>query len=70
MTIQQEIYYIMCIINYYKLIGIDLSSILQINNFTGKIEDDDDATMFFYFWKAAKNKNEFLFRFVNFHIII
>ena len=29
--------------NYYKLIGIDLSRI----NFTGKLEKDDGATMFF-----------------------
>ena len=37
---------------YYKLIGIDLSrqtntSSLQQINFTGKLEEDDSATMFF-----------------------
>ena len=59
MTIQQEIYQIICIINYYKLIGIDLSSIPQINNFTGKIEEDDDATMFFISEKQQKTKMKF-----------
>ena len=38
--------------NYYKLIGIDLSqernrSVPQQTNFTGKLEEDDGATMFF-----------------------
>ena len=38
--------------NYYKLIGIDLSrqtsmTIPQQINFTGKLEEDDGATMFF-----------------------
>ena len=38
--------------NYYKLIGIDLSrqtntSIPQQMNFTGKLEEDDAATMLF-----------------------
>ena len=37
--------------NHYKLTGIDLSrqantSIPQQINFTGKLEEDDDATMF------------------------
>ena len=37
---------------YYKLLGTDLSrknnvSIPQQINFTGKLEEDDDATMFF-----------------------
>ena len=39
--------------NYYKLIGIDLSRrtntcISQQINFTGKLEECDGATMFFY----------------------
>ena len=37
--------------NYYKLIGIDLSRQINTNiphyiNFTGKLEEDDSATMF------------------------
>ena len=37
--------------NYYKLIDIDLSrqtntNISQQSNFVGKLEEDDDATMF------------------------
>ena len=37
--------------NYYKLIGIDLprqtnTSIPQQINFTGKLEEDDNATLF------------------------
>ena len=44
---------------YYKLIGIDLSrqtntSILQQINFVGKLEEDDDATMFFVSEKQQK----------------
>ena len=44
---------------YYKLIGINLSrqtnmSILQQNNFVGKLEEDDDATMFFVSEKQQK----------------
>ena len=38
--------------NYYKLIYIDLSrqtntSVSQQNNFVGKLEEDDNATMFY-----------------------
>ena len=45
---------------YYKLIGIDLSiqtkmSILQQINFTGKLEEDDGATMVFISVKQQKN---------------
>ena len=44
---------------YYKLIGIDLSrqantSIPQKINFTGKLEKDDGATMFFITVKQQK----------------
>ena len=44
---------------YYKLIGIDLlrqtnTSIPQQINFTGKIEEDDGATMFFISEKQQK----------------
>ena len=44
---------------YYKLIGIDLSrqantSIPQKINFTGKLEKDDGATMFFIAVKQQK----------------
>ena len=44
---------------YYKLIGIDLSSqtnrnIPQQINFTGKLEEDDDAAMFFIAEKQQK----------------
>ena len=45
--------------NYYKLIGIDLSrqtntSIPQQINFTGKLEEDDGATMIFVSEKQQK----------------
>ena len=45
--------------NYYKLTGIDLSrqtntSIPQQINFTGKLEEDDGATMFFVSKKQQK----------------
>ena len=45
--------------NYYKLIGIDLSrqantSIPQQTNFSGKLEEDDGATMFFIAEKQQK----------------
>ena len=38
--------------NYYKLVGVDLTrqtnkSIPQQINFVGKLEGDDDATLFF-----------------------
>ena len=50
---------------YYKLIGIDLSrqtntSIPQQINFTGKLEEDDDATMFFMAEKQQKTIFNFL----------
>ena len=46
--------------NKYKLIGIDLSnqantSIPQQINFTGKLEEDDGATMFFNAEKQQKH---------------
>ena len=45
--------------NYYKLIGIDLSrqmntSIPQQINFTGNLEENDDALMFFIAEKQQK----------------
>ena len=45
--------------NYYKLIGIDLSrqmntSIPQQINFTGNLEENDDASMFFIAEKQQK----------------
>ena len=45
--------------NYYKLIGIDLSrqtnrSIPQQIYFTGKLKEDDGATMFFITEKQQK----------------
>ena len=45
--------------NYYKLIGIDLSrqtntNIPQQINFTGKLEEDDGATIFFIVEKQQK----------------
>ena len=45
--------------NYYKLIGIDLSrqtntSTPQQTNFTGKLEEGDDATIFFIAEKQQK----------------
>ena len=45
--------------NYYKLIGIDLSrqsntTIPQQSNFTGKLEEDGDATMSFITEKQQK----------------
>ena len=45
--------------NYYILIGIDLSrqtntNIPQQINFTGKLEEDDGATMFFIAEKQQK----------------
>ena len=44
---------------YYKLIGIDLSrqinmSIPQQINFTGKLEEDDGAVMFFLLKSSKK----------------
>ena len=43
--------------NYYKLIGIDLSrqtNIPQQINFTGQLEEDDGATIFFIAKKQQK----------------
>ena len=55
---------------YYIPIGTDLStqtntSFSQQINFTGKLEENDSATMFFYRWKAAKNYSKLFFRFIN-----
>ena len=60
---------------YYKLIGIDLSwqtntSIPQQINFVGKLEEYDGATLFLYFWKAAKNYFKLFFRFIHCNRII
>ena len=60
-TTQQKVYY-KFITNhqiYYKLIGIDLSrqtntNIPQQINFTGKLEKDDGAEMFFITEKQQK----------------
>ena len=46
--------------HYHKLIGIDLSrqssiSIPRQINFTGKLEEDDEATIWKAVWKAANN---------------
>ena len=51
--------------NYYKLIGIDLSrqtntNIPQQINFTGKLEEDDGAAMFFIAEKQEKQFKIFL----------
>ena len=45
--------------NYYELIGIDLSRQININipqdiNFTGKLEEYDETTMFFIAEKQQK----------------
>ena len=49
----------LCHQKYYKLTGIDLSrqantNSPQQNNFVGKLEDDDDAKMFFIAGKQQK----------------
>ena len=63
MIIQQEIYYFeidyLYHQNHYKIIGVDLSrqtniSIPQKINFTGNLEEDDGATMFFIAEKQQK----------------
>ena len=51
--------------NYYKLIGIDLSrqtntNIPQQINFTGRLEEDDGAAMFFIAEKQEKQFKIFL----------
>ena len=58
---------------HYKFIGIDLSrqtntTILQKNNFTGKLEEDDSATMFFITEK--QNYSKLSFRLINFNRIM
>ena len=50
--------------NYCKLISVDLSrktstSIPQQNNFARKLEEDDDATMFFIAEKQQKTISNF-----------
>ena len=62
-------------IKYDKLIGTDLSrqtntSIPQHINFTGKLEEDDDATIFFIAGKQQKNNSKIFFRFINCNKII
>ena len=59
---------------YCKLIGINLSrqtnaSISQQNNFVGKLEEDDDATMFLLL-KSSKKYSELIFSFINCQKII
>ena len=56
--------------NYWKLIGIDLSrqttkSIPQQINFVGKLEEDDDATIFFIAEKQQKIYSKLYFRFIS-----
>ena len=60
---------------YFKVAGIHLSrqanmNICQQSSFVGKLEDDDDATMFFCLWKAAKSYSKLFFRFVNCNRVI
>ena len=61
--------------NYYKFIGINLSrqtnkSISQQINFTGKLEEDNGAIMFFITEKQKKNYSKVFFRFINCNRII
>ena len=61
--------------NYNKLVGIDLSrqtntSIPQQINFTGKLDEDDCATMFFFAEKPKKNYYKLFFSFINRNRII
>ena len=56
---------------YYKLTGIDLSrqtntSISQQINFTGKLEEGDDATMFF----MAEKQQKTIFNFLLYSLIV
>ena len=60
---------------YYTLIGIDLSrqtntNIPQQITFIGKIEENDDATMFFIAQKQQKNYFKLFYRFSNYNRII
>ena len=60
---------------YYKMIGIDLSKqkhtkISQQINFTGKLEDDDSATIFFVSEKQQKKYSKLFFRLIDCNIII
>ena len=60
--------------NYYKLFGIDLlrqtnTSIPQQISFTGNLEEDDGATMF-YLLKSIKNNFKFIFGIINDHTIM
>ena len=53
----------------YKFVGIDLSrqantNIPQQINFTGTLEEEDGATVF-YCWKVTINYSNFFFRFIN-----
>ena len=60
MFIQEDIYQIICVIQkYYNFIGVDLSrqantSIPQQFNSIGKLEEDDDAAMFYIAVKKQK----------------
>ena len=61
--------------NCYKLIAIDLARqantrIPQQINFTGKLEEDDGATMSFIAEKQQKNCSKLFFRFINCNRII
>ena len=47
--------------NYYKLLGI---------NFTGKLEEDDGAKMFFIAKKQQRKNYKFLFGFINCNRVI
>ena len=65
MTTQQEIYYIFHIIKIF-MNSLDLSrqtntNIPQQINFTGKLEKDDGATMFFIAEKQQKTVQLYIF---------
>ena len=56
--------------NYYKLIGIDLSSETNMNipqqiNFVEKLEENGGAVMFFIAEKHQKTSLNFSFQFIN-----
>ena len=61
--------------NYYKLLGTNLSrktnkNIPQQNYFTGKLEEDDGAKMFFIAKKQQRKNYKFLFGFINCNRVI
>ena len=61
--------------NYYKLLSINLSrktnkNIPHQNYFTGKLEEDDGAKMFFIAEKQQRKNYKFLFGFINCNRVI